>query len=86
MAEAGLKGLSITPWGGVFGPKGMPRDIADRLSRELIAVLKRPEVGDGFERLAFEPRGSTPEELSAFVKEQLEVWHRVVGEVGIKPE
>ena len=86
MAEAGMQGLSITPWGGVFGPKGMPRDITDRLSRELIALLKRPEVRDAFGKLAFEPRGSTPEELGAFTKEQLAVWRRVVGEVGIKPE
>ena len=86
MAESGLAGLSITPWGGIFGPKGMPRDIADRLSRELIALLKRPEVREAFGILAFEPRGSTPEELAAFTKEQLEVWRRVVGEVGIKPE
>ena len=86
MAESGLAGLSITPWGGVFGPKGMPRDITDRLSRELIALLKRPEVREAFGLLAFEPRGSTPEELAAFTKEQLEVWRRVVGEVGIKPE
>jgi len=86
MAESGLAGLSITPWGGIFGPKGMPRDIADRLSRELIAVLKRPEVREAFGILAFEPRGSTPEELTAFTREQLEVWRRVVGEVGIKPE
>jgi tripartite-type tricarboxylate transporter receptor subunit TctC len=86
MAESGLAGLSITPWGGIFGPKGMPRDIAERLSRELIALLKRPEVREAFGLLAFEPRGSTPEELAAFTKEQLEVWRRVVGEVGIKPE
>ena len=86
MAESGLAGLSITPWGGVFGPKGMPRDITDRLSRELIALLKRPEVREAFGLLAFEPRGSTPEELAAFTKEQLQVWRRVVGEVGIKPE
>jgi len=86
MVEAGLASLSITPWGGVFGPKGMPRDIADRLSRELVAVLKRPEVHEAFGKLAFEPRGSTPEELAAFTKEQLEVWRKVVGEVGIKPE
>ena len=86
MAESGLAGLSITPWGGVFGPKGMPRDVTDRLSRELIALLKRPEVREAFGILAFEPRGSTPEELAAFTKEQLEVWRRVVAEVGIKPE
>jgi len=52
----------------------------------LIALLKRPEVRDAFGKLAFEPRGSTPEELAAFTKEQLAVWRRVVGEVGIKPE
>ncbi len=86
MAESGLAGLSITPWGGIFGPKGMPRDIADRLSRELVAVLKLPEVREALGKLAFEPRGSTPEELTAFTKEQLEIWRRVVGEVGIKPE
>jgi len=86
MAESGMKGMSITPWGGVFGPKGMPREIADRLSRELIVLLRRPEVVEAFGKLAFEPRGSTPEELAAFTKEQLQVWRRVVGEVGIKPE
>ncbi len=86
MAEAGMKGLSITPWGGVFGPKGMPREIADRLSKELIVLLQRPEVRDAFQKLAFEPRGSTPEELAAFTKEQLAIWRRVVAEVGIKPE
>jgi tripartite-type tricarboxylate transporter receptor subunit TctC len=86
MTEAGLQGLTITPWGGVFGPKGMPRDIADRLSRELIALLGRAEVREAFGKLAFEPRGSTPEELAAFTKEQLEIWRRVVAEVGIKPE
>jgi tripartite-type tricarboxylate transporter receptor subunit TctC len=86
MAEAGLQGLTITPWGGVFGPKGMPRDITDRLSRELIALLGRAEVREAFGKLAFEPRGSTPEELAAFTKDQLEIWRRVVREVGIQPE
>jgi tripartite-type tricarboxylate transporter receptor subunit TctC len=86
MAEAGMQGLTITPWGGVFGPKGMPRDITDRLSRELIALLGRAEVREAFGKLAFEPRGSTPEELAAFTKDQLEIWRRVVREVGIQPE
>jgi len=86
LAEAGLRPLSITPWGAVFGPAHMPKEIVSRVGRELGAVLKRPEVRDAFQKLAFEPRGSTPEELAAFVKEQGEVFRRVVAEVGIKPE
>ena len=86
MAEAGLRDLSITPWGGVFGPANMPRDIVARVARELGVVLKRPDVRTAFEKLAFEPKSSTPEKLAAFVKEQGEVWRRVVAEVGIKPE
>ena len=85
-AEAGLRPLSITPWGGVFGPSNMPKEIVARVSRELVIVLKRPEVREAFQKLAFEPRSSTPEELAAFVKEQGEVFRRVVNEVGIKPE
>jgi tripartite-type tricarboxylate transporter receptor subunit TctC len=86
MAEAGLKELSVTPWGGVFGPKGLPRDIADRVSRELQAVLTRPEVREAFGKLAFEPRGSTPEQLAAYTREQLAVWRRAIADAGIKPE
>jgi tripartite-type tricarboxylate transporter receptor subunit TctC len=64
----------------------MPREITDRVSRELIALLKRPEVREAFGKLAFEPRGSTPEELAAFTKEQMAVWRRAVADAGIKPE
>ena len=86
LAEAGLRPLSITPWGAVFGPAHMPKDIVARVGHELGGVLKRPDVREAFQKLAFEPRGSTPEELAAFVKEQGEVFRRVVAEVGIKPE
>jgi len=86
MGEAGMKELTVTPWGGVFGPKGMPRDIAERVSRELIALLKRSEVRDALAKLAFEPRGSTPEELTAFTREQIAVWRRAIADAGIKPE
>lgn len=86
LAEAGVQGLTLTPWGGVFGPRGMPREIVDRLSRELVALLGRAEVREAFGKLAFEPRGSTPEELAAFTKEQLAIWRRLVAELGIQPE
>jgi tripartite-type tricarboxylate transporter receptor subunit TctC len=85
-AEAGLGKLSITPWGGVFGPARTPKEAVDRLARELAVVLKRPEVREALGKIAFDARSSTPEELAAFLKDQIEVWRRTAQEVGIKPE
>jgi tripartite-type tricarboxylate transporter receptor subunit TctC len=85
-AEAGLGTVTVTPWAGVFGPAKMPREIADRLSRELIVVLKRDDVREAMGKLAFEPRGSTPDEMAAFLKEQLESWARTARAAGIEPE
>ena len=84
--EAGLGKISITPWGGVFGPARMPRQIADRVARELAVVLKREDVREGMGKIAFEPRSSTPDELTAFLKEQTESWTRTARAVGIVPE
>jgi tripartite-type tricarboxylate transporter receptor subunit TctC len=84
--EAGLGRMTLTPWGGVFGPKGMPQPVVDRLARELAVVLKRPEVREAFGKLAFEPKSSTPEELTAFLKQQIDVWTSTALEVGIKAD
>jgi len=84
--EAGLGKMSLTPWGGVFGPKGMPKEVVDRLARELAVVLKRQDVRENFGKLAFEPKSSTPEELTAILKQQIEIWTGIMREVGIQPE
>ncbi len=46
-------------------------------------VLAKPEVREAFGRLAFEPRSSTPQELTAFVAEQLDAYRRVARQVGL---
>ncbi len=83
MSEAGLADVPITPWGGIFGPPKMPKEIVDRVARDLAIVLAKPEVKDAFGKLAFEPRSSTPEQLSAFVAAQLEAYGRVTKQVGL---
>jgi len=83
MSEAGLADVPITPWGGIFGPAKMPKEVVDRVARDLAIVLAKPEVKDAFGKLAFEPRSSTPQELSAFVAAQLEAYGRVTKQVGL---
>jgi tripartite-type tricarboxylate transporter receptor subunit TctC len=86
IAEAGMPQLSIVIWGGLFGPAKMPKEIVDRVSREVNLVLQRPAVRAQFEKQGFEPSGSTPEEFSAFLKAQLVDWGRAAREAGMKPE
>ncbi|HEY4372522.1 MAG TPA: tripartite tricarboxylate transporter substrate binding protein [Burkholderiales bacterium] len=83
MPEAGAPTLSIVPWGGFFGPAKLPADIVTRLNREVNAVIARPEVRAEIARQAFELQGSTPEELAAFTRAQLEAWKTGVREAGL---
>jgi tripartite-type tricarboxylate transporter receptor subunit TctC len=83
LTEANLAPIPITPWGGLFGPAKMPREIVERLAREMAVVLAKPDVREQLGRLAFEARSSSPQELTTFVAEQLEAYRRVVRLVGI---
>ena len=85
-AEAGLVKAPIVAWGGLFGPARMPKEIVDRLAREMVTLLARPEVREAFGRLAFEPKSSTPQELAALVADQLDAFKKGVREAGIAPE
>src|SRR6266581_1368847 len=79
-ADAGMPQLSVVVWGGLFGPAKMPRDIVDRLSREVNAILQRPAVREQLERQGGEPSGSTPAEFAAFLKQQLADWGKAARE------
>jgi len=86
MAEAGVPRFSVFPWVGLFGPAKTPKGVVDRLSREMGAVLKRPDVRAQLDKIGFEPESSTPQELTAFVKEQIKAWAAVARDAGIQPQ
>lgn len=83
MAESGIKDFAILPWVAMFGPAGLPPPIAERVSREVGAALKRQEVREGLDRAAFDYKSSSPQELAATLKEQLRVWGGVAKEAGL---
>ncbi len=83
-SEAGLRSLTITPWAGLFGPSGMPKDVVERLAGEMRAAAARREVREAHDRIAFEAQASTPEEMSAVLGDQLQIWRRAVQDLGIE--
>lgn len=86
MAEAGLPQFSITSWAAVVGPARMPADVTERLNREFMAAMTKPEVLTVVERQAFALTGSTPARLGSFMKAQLDSYRATLKAAGIEPE
>jgi tripartite-type tricarboxylate transporter receptor subunit TctC len=86
IAEAGMPQFSITSWAGLFGPAKMPREIVERLNREFGAAMARADVQAAMEKQAFALTPSTPGELAAFVKEQMESYRRILRAAGVEPD
>ena len=85
-AEAGLPPFNAGTWAALFGPARLPPDIVARMNREINAAMRRPEVREKIGQQGFELAGSTPEEMGAFVQEQLVAWGRAFREAGMNPE
>jgi len=85
-AESGLPGYEVSVWFCLLAPKGTPADIVKRLNAEVQAALAVKEVKASFVKLGFEPQGSTPEQLSARIREDGAKWSRAVKASGAKLE
>jgi tripartite-type tricarboxylate transporter receptor subunit TctC len=86
VVEAGLPKFSITPWCGVFAPARTPPAVVERLNRELVAILKRPDIRAQLDQQAFAAESSTPAALDTWVKDQYRIWGAAMREAGIQPE
>jgi tripartite-type tricarboxylate transporter receptor subunit TctC len=86
IVEAGFPKFSVSPWAGMFGPARMPKDVTERINKELGALLVRSDVRESLARQAFDPKGSSTAEFSTFVREQLDVWGKAIRDAGIKAE
>ncbi|MDQ5849214.1 MAG: tripartite tricarboxylate transporter substrate binding protein [Pseudomonadota bacterium] len=84
--EAGFPAYEVTNWHGLVGPKGLPKDVLDRLSKEVNAVLQSPEMAKILASDGLEPAGGTPEEFAVIIKSELVRWNQVVKQAGVKLE
>ena len=83
LLEAGVKGLEADSWYGLFAPAGTPRDIVMRLNREMIEVLKAPDVVERLRSAGNEPAGGTPEQLNAVYRADIARFAKVIADAKI---
>jgi tripartite-type tricarboxylate transporter receptor subunit TctC len=82
--QSGLPGYEVTAWYAVLAPAKTPQPIIEQLHREIVKVLKLPDIRKSWLQQGVEPLGSTPEHLGALIKADIEKWSRVVKAAGIK--
>src|SRR5574343_255478 len=78
VAESGLPGYAATAWMGLFGPAGLPAAVTQRLTREVQAMLARPEVAARALALGTEPAYLDDQAFRAFIAAESQKWKRVI--------
>lgn len=73
-AEQGVVYPDATSWYAMFAPKGTPKDIVDKVNRDIAHVLALPEVQALQSKLGFTTIGGPPEKLARYLKSEIEKW------------
>src|SRR6202165_3576504 len=80
IAESVGPGFDVSSWFGFFVPARTPPDIIARINADTNAALAHPSVKPRFDDLGATPKGSTPGELAAFLKSEIDKWGPVIRE------
>src|ERR1700732_2452188 len=83
LQEAGVANYDVVSWNALFAPAATPPDIVKTLNQALQEILIEPEVKKRLLELGIEARGSTPEEISARLKSDIDKWQGVIEKAGI---
>ncbi len=81
--ELGFPSLELEGWNGLFAPAKTPKDIVERLQREVQAALRHPEVAKRLTELGAEPVGSSGAEQEAILRRQMDQFRPVIREMKI---
>ena len=86
IAEAGVPGYEANNWWGIMAPAGTPKEIVDRLYRDIQEVLKSPELTRAFDREGAAVVTMTTEEFTKYIENEIVKWGRVVKEGNISAQ
>ncbi|GGX30928.1 hypothetical protein GCM10007242_42080 [Pigmentiphaga litoralis] len=81
-----VKGFSAMSTIGIVEPAGVPAALRQRISADIAALVKAPELSARMMQLGMEPVGSTAEQYTTLIHSEIEKWRKVVANAHIKPE
>jgi tripartite-type tricarboxylate transporter receptor subunit TctC len=86
VAESGVPGYEVNVWFGMQLPAGTPQPVVERLNRDIVSILKQPDVIQRFRAQGVEVVASTPAEFSKLVTSEVAKWGTLIKEANIRIE
>ena len=84
MIEAGFKDFEATAWIGFLAQGATPRPVIDRYNREIVKILRTPEIRDKLLAVDFEMVASTPEYFGEWIRKEIPRWSTIIKQTGAK--
>ena len=86
VAEQGYPGFRTVTWNGYVAPAATPREIVERIAREIAAGCKDAAFAARLDKIGVDPVCSTPAEFAQAIREDLQIWKEAVPPPGMKPQ
>ena len=84
--ESGIPGYQVTAWNAIAAPAKTPREVIERLNREINAALAQPDIRQRFQDLGMNTHGGTPEDLQQLLASEIARWRDVVAAARIEKQ
>lgn len=78
--EQGLKNFDVSNWFGIYGPRGTPPEVVQKVNAAFNAALKEPDMQRRLALLGATPTGGTPQQMANVVSSETNKWRRLIAE------
>jgi tripartite-type tricarboxylate transporter receptor subunit TctC len=86
MIEQGFPGFVAVSWIGFLAPGATPKPVIDRYNKEIVKILRKPEIARELEKMEFEVVAGTPDQFAQWISAEIPRWGKVIRANNIKPE
>jgi len=86
LSEAGVPGFEAITWHGVVVPGATPAPLVERLNRDIVEVLRLPDLRERLESLGAEVAAGTPRDFADYIAREIPKWTKVVKDSGARAE
>ncbi|MEA2830874.1 MAG: putative tricarboxylic transport rane protein, partial [Bradyrhizobium sp.] len=84
--ESGVANYDVVSWNALFAPAGTPPEIVNTLNGALQEILAKDDVKRRLLELGIEAKASTPQEISARLKSDIDKWQKVIEKAGVQKQ